>query len=282
MTEPVPSPAPLIGRVEPPDLHVMTFNVRRPTDGITVPPADGWARRRPRLRALLAAERPALLCLQEAVPRQLRTVIAALGPSTRSVGYGRGPRRTGEGCPIVYDGDRLELLEWRQHALSEHPHRPGSRTWGNVIPRVAVSARFRDRASGALLGVVNAHLDPFSPHSRTRSVEYLRSIVVEGLPTIVTGDLNAGDRSRAVRDLLADDRLTDAWSSARERLTPAFGTFAGYRAPRLGGPRLDRIVVSTGVSVDRVAINANRFDGGWPSDHLPVQAVVRLSGGAAA
>jgi endonuclease/exonuclease/phosphatase family metal-dependent hydrolase len=316
---------PIVGPIEPPALHVMTFNVRRPVGRLAWRRADRWPQRRPRLRALLAAERPTVLCLQEAVPHQVAEVLAALGPGHRFVGHGRGPRRTGEGCPIVFDAGRLELLAWRQHALSADPDRDGSRSWGNVIPRIAVSAHFRDRSTGARFDVLNTHLDPFSARSRVRSVAYLRSLVGPG-PTIVAGDLNAGGASRTVRDLLADGRpaggrlaggglaggglaggrvadpclvgggladdrladsrlvggrlvggrLVDTWTAARSRLTPRGGTFAGYRTPRPNGPRLDWILASEGVVVDHAAINARRFAGGWPSDHLPVQAVVRI------
>lgn len=275
MTASFSGAGPIVGPIEPPGLHIMTFNVRRPIDRLTWRRADRWAHRRPRLRALLAAERPAVLGLQEAVPHQMADVLAALGPGHRFVGHGRGRRRTGEGCPIVFDAGRLELLAWRQHALSEDPDRSGSRSWGNVIPRVAVSAHFRDRSTGARFDVVNTHLDPFSARSRVRSVAYLRSLVGAG-PTIVTGDLNAGGASRTVRDLLADGRLADTWTTARSRLTPGVGTFAGYRTPRPNGQRIDWILASEGVVVDHAAINARRFAGGWPSDHLPVQAVVRI------
>lgn len=270
---------PLVGTTEPPGLHVMTFNIRRPLDRVTRRRADRWTHRRPRVRALLAAERPTVLCLQEALPRQMDDVLAALGPGHRFVGHGRGRQRTGEGCPVVYDAHRLELLEWRQHALSEHPSRAGSRSWGNVIPRIAVAARFRDRSTGSVLGVLNTHLDPFSRRSRVRSVAYLRSLVGD-VPTIVTGDLNAGDGSRTVRALLDGDLLADTWMTARHRLTAPVGTFGGYRVPRPNASRIDRILVSEGMAVDRVAINARRIDGGWPSDHLPVQAVVHVAGEA--
>jgi endonuclease/exonuclease/phosphatase family metal-dependent hydrolase len=259
----------------------MTFNIRRPADPLAWRRADRWSRRRSRVRALLAAERPALLCLQEAVPRQMDDVLAALGPGHRFVGHGRGAGRTGEGCPIIYDARRLELLGWRQLALSDRPDLAGSRSWGNIMPRIAVSARFRDRATRAALRVVNTHLDPFSARSRVRSVAYLRSLV-DGGPTVVTGDLNAGGGSRTVRDLLADDRLVDSWSMARSRLTARVGTFADYRTPSPNGARIDRILVSEGIAVDSAAINARRIIGGWPSDHLPVQAVVRSVGVEAA
>ena len=58
--------------------------------------------------------------------------------------------------------------------------------------------------------------------------------------------------------------------------TPEWGTFAGYRAAaHPGSPhRLDR-----GLTGDHVAASGDQraqVDHGWPSDHLPVQAVVRV------
>ena len=266
---------PLIGPVDPPGLHVMTFNIRRRMDGLAWRRADRWRHRRPAARDLLTSERPALLGVQEAMPDQADDVLTALGPRYRFVGHGRGARRTGEGCPLYFDTERLELLEWDQTALSEHPHQPGSRSWGNPIPRIAVTARLRDRATGTSFLAINTHLDPFSPRSRLRSVDALRALVGGG-PAILTGDLNAGAESRTLRALLADESLKDAWTVAEHRLGASVGTFANYRPPRTGTTRIDWIVVTPDIAVERAGINARRFDGSWPSDHLPVQAVVRL------
>jgi endonuclease/exonuclease/phosphatase family metal-dependent hydrolase len=268
---------PLIGPVDPPALHVMTFNIRRRMDGLAWRRADRWRHRLAAVRALLASEQPALLGVQEAMPDQAADVLAALGSRYRGVGHGRGARRTGEACPLYFDTERLELLEWEQTALSEHPHHPGSRSWGNPIPRIVVAARLQDRASGASFLALNTHLDPFSPRSRVRSVDALRSFMRPGT-AVLTGDLNAGPESRTLRALLADGSLKDAWADADRRVGPSVGTFANYRAPRAAAPRIDWIVVTPDIAVERAGINARRFDGSWPSDHLPVHAVVRLTG----
>jgi endonuclease/exonuclease/phosphatase family metal-dependent hydrolase len=266
---------PLIGAVDPPGLHVMTFNIRRRMDGLAWRRADRWRHRVPAVRALLASEQPTLLGVQEAMPDQADDVLAALGRRYRFVGHGRGARRTGEGCPLYFDTERLELLEWEQTALSDHPHRAGSRSWGNLIPRVAVTARFRDRSTDSTFVALNTHLDPFSPHSRLRAVDTLRALVGGG-PAILTGDLNAGEASRTLRELLSDGSLTDAWAMAARRVGASVGTFPNYRPPRAGAHRIDWIIVTRDVGVECAGINARRFDGSWPSDHLPVQAVVRV------
>ena len=268
---------PLVGRVDAPDLHVMTFNVRRRLAFPTWPLADRWSVRRPRVEALLSRERPTILGAQEVMPDQAIVMRDALGGSYRFVGHGRrtGPR--GEGCPVFYDDDRLELLEWRQTALSDRPDQPGSTSWGNVIPRVAVQARFRDRVTSREVVVINTHLDVFSARSRHRAAEELRRTVIgQSQPVVLLGDLNAGPTSLPWGALRAGDALSDAWTTADERLSPEWGTYGGYRPPR-PGRRIDAILVSPRVQVRRAVINTHRVDGGWPSDHFPVQAVMRLT-----
>lgn len=268
---------PLIGPVEAPALHVMTFNIRRRMDGLAWRRADRWHHRAPAVRALLQTEQPTIVGVQEAMPDQADAVLAALGGRYRFLGRGHGPRGTGEGCPLFYDAERLQLIEWEQTALSDQPHEPGSRSWGNLIPRIAVMARFRDRSSGRMFTALNTHLDPFSPRSRVRSSDALQAIARRE-PTVLTGDLNAGAGSRTMRELLGDGRLRDAWSSAAERVTASVGTFAAYREPRAERARIDWILVTAGVDVERAAINTFRLRGAWPSDHLPVQAVITING----
>jgi endonuclease/exonuclease/phosphatase family metal-dependent hydrolase len=268
------SEEPMIGPVSPPDLHVMTFNVRRRLERRVWRTADKWTWRRPALEALLRSERPTLLGVQEARPDQTE-VIADLG--YRFAGTPEAAQGRGEGCPLFYDAERLELLEWTQEALSDRPDVAGSRSWGNLLPRILVSARLRDRATHAELRVINTHFDHLSPRSRIRSAEMIRARVAgQELPAIVMGDLNASEHSRPVLALLHRGVLTDAWAAAYERLTPEWGTFADYRHPRVGGARIDWIAVTPTIEVRRIAINPRRFERRWPSDHLPVQAVVRL------
>ncbi|MET0812916.1 MAG: endonuclease/exonuclease/phosphatase family protein [Microbacterium sp.] len=266
----------LLGWIEPDDIHVMTFNIRRPVRR-SLRRADAWGVRRERVRGMLAREQPTILGVQEALPSQARVVAEALGARYRRVGHGRGADGGGEGCPLFFDAERLALIAWEQAALSSTPSVPGSRSWGNVLPRIVVSARFVDRRTGARFRVLNTHLDHLSRRSRERSADAIRRTVLEeDEPVILLGDLNARLESTAVRVLLDDDVLRDAWRIAGRRVTPEWSTFADYRHPRVGAGRIDWILTTSGIRVLRMGINPHRFDGGWPSDHLPVQAVVRV------
>ncbi|MEJ6490535.1 endonuclease/exonuclease/phosphatase family protein [Leucobacter sp. USCH14] len=263
------------------ELRVMTANIRRRIDPWAIRPADRWELRRDRLRQQLRGSGPHVLGVQEALPSQTRWVQESLGERYRFVGHGRAADGGGEGCPVFYDRTRLELLDWRQFALSDTPTRAGSRSWGNLFPRIAVDARFRDRASAVEFRCINTHLDPLSARSRQRSLEHLRDMIAsEPGPAILTGDFNTGPGSSALAALLAGDALRDAWHAARERRSPEYATYANYRTPR-PGRRLDWIVTTADIAVDRARIIADPVLGGWPSDHLPVLAEVHLPKGSA-
>lgn len=266
----------LIGPTVPPEMQVMTFNIRRRMD-MTPRRADRWSWRVPAVRTLLHTERPTVLGVQEALPDQAAVLRDTFGDGYGAVGHGRRADGRGEGCPLFWDNTRLELITWDQVALSDHPDVPGSTSWGNMIPRMMVVATLSDRTTSARFLVINTHLDHLSQRSRLRSVAAIRQCALgQPLPAMVLGDLNAGAEAAAVRALFADGALRDAWRAAGEHVTPAWGTFPNYRPPHAGQRRIDWIAVTPDVDVVRTGINDRRFGGRWPSDHLPVQAVVRL------
>jgi endonuclease/exonuclease/phosphatase family metal-dependent hydrolase len=270
--------APVIGPAVAPDLSVMSFNIRRRLPRPFSWGGDRWATRAPLVGRLLAAERPTVVGLQEAFADQTDFVAHSLGPQYRAFGRGRNADGGGEGCPIVYDSDRLELLDWMQLALSSTPQVAGSRSFGNPMPRVVVVARLRDRATGMALRAVNTHLDPFSARSRLLGSRLIVDLLGRGAdtPTVLTCDANAPTGSPPYRQLTGEGGLADAWHSADDLLTPEWNTYSGYRAPRAGGRRIDWLLVGGGIRVRRAGINATRFDGRAASDHEPVQALLRL------
>lgn len=267
--------------VEAPDLHVMSFNIRRRFDRVTWPPADRWQMRKQRLRTFLGANRPHLLGSQEAMPDQARWVQDSLGSSYGRLGLGRGKDRGGEGTPLFYDRDRIGVDHWRQVALSDTPEVPGSTGWGNTIPRIAVIAQLRDLATGAAFTFVNTHFDAFSRRARRRSATWLHDVVaVQEGPLLFTADVNAHVRSGELAGMFADGLLVDTWSYAPVRHSAEWGTFNNYAAPRVGARRIDALLATPDVGVRAVGIDPRPTGTQWPSDHLPVQAVVRIPGGS--
>lgn len=274
---------PLIGPVEAPDLHVMTYNIRRRMPHLRTGNPDRWATRKHLVQRLLSAERPTLLGVQEALADQVEFLETALGPDYHWIGRGRNPSGEGERGPIFFDSRRLELTDWRQWALSATPDVPGSRSWGNMVRRVVVSADFIDRATGGRVLAFNTHFDHLSPRSRHESARFLVRRVRAAhaadpaAAIVVTGDFNSDVDSAVYRRLTEEGVLRDAWEAAAERLTVQWGTFPNYRPQRPGGKRIDLILVGQGVDVVKTGINVSRFDGKAASDHDAVQAVLRYA-----
>lgn len=267
----------LVGTVEAPGLHVMSYNIRRRLPHLNPRSPDRWVHRQPLLRRLLKAEQPALLGVQEALFDQAGFVRHALGEHYRSVGRGREANTGGEGCPIFFDSRRLRVLEWQQTALSDTPDVPGSTSWGNRVPRIVVNATFLDLATDIEFQAVNTHLDHRSRTSRLRAADELRRMVqASPLPTIMTGDFNTDADTDPYDALTGHGLLVDTWDTTEDRLTEVWGTFLDYRPPRHQHKRIDWILVTPGVAVREAAINVTRCEGGCPSDHAAVQAVVGL------
>lgn len=269
----------LVGKTNAPELHVMSWNIRRRVPHLRPKSPDRWHVRAPRIRALLQAEQPAIMGVQEALPDQTRFIQAALGPIYRSVGQGRGPRQGGESCPMFYDNSQLELLSWEQRALSDRPSQAGSVSWGNIVPRIVVVAIYRERETNNIFQAINTHFDHMSSRARRQSARAIARLVsANSLPTVVMGDLNAGTGSPPLLELLSGHALVDVWEAAESLISPQWDTFASYRTPRHGTRRIDWILVSPDYGIRCAGINGWQYGGGWGSDHLPVQAVLRMPG----
>ncbi|WIB78688.1 endonuclease/exonuclease/phosphatase family protein [Curtobacterium sp. MCPF17_002] len=264
---------PLIGSVQPPELHCMTLNVRRRVPRPSGHP-DAWERRRDAVVALVTSEAPTVLAVQEALPTQADDLTAALGSRWDPVLVGRDADGGGEQVGLFLDRQRLEVLERRSWALSRTPHRAGSRSWGTAFPRHVVGAVLRDRATGVRFTALATHLDVLSPWARLRSAELLGRIVRErGLPAVVLADWNSPAGSAPWR-ALAEAGVVDSSSRASRQIGDHVGTYPHYATPRVGGRRIDGVLVTADGAVDRVAVNVRRPGGVWPSDHAAVQAVV--------
>lgn len=264
----------MFGPTDGAELGVMSFNLRYASTRTPHP----WAGRRPLVAELLRREQPAILGTQEGLAGQLRDLDAAL-PGYARVGQGRKGGDRDEFVAVFFDTRRVTPLAHGDFWLSDTPAVPGSRSWGNSLPRMATWVRFRDRRTGTEFAIVNTHLDNASETARVRGAELVRDTVDgfdPGLPVILTGDFNApAERSTAYRTLLAAG-LTDTWTAAFTRLTPRYATYHGYGPPVLDGDRIDWILTRGAVTVPAAGINTFARDGESPSDHFPVQALLAL------
>jgi len=265
------------GAESPLRAKVLTFNIRYGTapDG-----PNHWSHRRDSVIDLIKRGDYDFVGLQEALRFQIDELRQAL-PHLQEIGVAREDgKQAGEYSAILYDGRRWRIVEQDTFWLSDTPTVPGSRTWGNNIPRIVTWGRFADLANGRELYVFNTHFDHQSQPSREKSAALLAERLAQRKPlrpVVVTGDFNAGEDNPAIRLLKGESasspiRLFDTF----RLLHPAakdVGTFHGFQGGTSGG-KIDYVFVESGANVARAEILHDSQNGRYPSDHYPVMAEI--------
>lgn len=264
------------------DVRVMSFNIRYGTA------ADGenhWDQRREFLLETITRYSPDLLGTQETLGFQ-RDVLAKHLRDHEVLGVGRDDgRERGEMMAVYWRRDRLEKLDSGHFWLSETPDEVGSKSWDSSLPRMVTWVRLRDkrRPAASPLLFLNTHFDHRGETARLESARLLRRRVAElgeGCSIVVTGDFNCDEDSPPYKALF-DDRdgtsspLLDAFRAATPDKGPREGTFSGFRADSVEGPRIDWIGVSRDWKIVTAEIDRTSRDGRTPSDHFPVTAILR-------
>ena len=262
----------------------MTFNIRYGT----APDGDNkWTNRQGQVFDLIRRQAADFVGVQEAVPFQVEALDRGL-PEYRHVGRSReADPKQGEAVPILYRHDRWDLAASGTFWLSDTPEAPGSKSWGNNLPRVATWGRFVEKATGRPVYVFNTHFDHQSQPAREKSAVLLaarlRDIAAAGPqdgsppPVLVMGDLNVAEANPAVRYLTGQEgatpvRLADTFRLVHPKATDV-GTFHEFTG-KAGADKIDYIFVRGGTKVLKAAILHNQRDGRYPSDHFPVMAEV--------
>ena len=252
------------GRCPAEPVHLMTFNLRYDNAG------DGenrWAMRKEAVTDFLKGRKPDVVGLQEALAGQLADLQASL-PEYQRVGVGRDDGKSkGEHCAILVMTSLFTVVECGTFWLSDTPDMPGSRSWGNDIPRICTWVRLRD-SDGKELHVFNAHLDHMSQASREKSAGRLRDrmAAVAG-PCVILGDFNATPDNPAVRTLLQAG-WRDGFAEAAPKDDPG-GTFHQWRGGG-AGPRIDHVLVRPPARAVRCTVHREEVRGRVVSDHHPV------------
>jgi endonuclease/exonuclease/phosphatase family metal-dependent hydrolase len=252
-------------------LRVMTFNVRLLTgdDG-----ANKWDARRDLVAEMLRAEDPDVIGTQELFKQQGDDLVERL-PQFVWFGAGRRGGDEDEHMGVFYRKDRLRVLQSGNFWLSDTPDVVGSRTWGNLYPRMVTWARFERIADGARFTFYNTHFpyrDSDEP-ARVRCAELIRDRLGKLPPServVLVGDFNTTADSRAHASLAT--ALIDAWIATAKRSGPE-GTFHGFTGK--SDRRIDWILFR-GIQANWVKTITTHRDGVYPSDHFPVLAELEL------
>jgi len=270
------------------NLSIMSFNIRRGTarDG-----KNHWIFRRNRVCELLNHYRPDVLGLQEALDFQIAEIRTML-PGYETVSIGNFGGSKGLHNAIFYDSARFVLSADGTFWFSDTPDTPGSKGWGNVIPRTCTWARLIDKETQEAFYFYNVHLDHISQRSRKNSVVFLTQFIHTQSspdPFVLTGDFNAREKSAPIQYLkgkiplriktkgrvLNPEPLMDTFR-ARYPNGRSVATFHGFRRYFFRF-KLDYIFVSPSVRVQDAKIIQAQWKKCYPSDHFPLLTHIDLS-----
>jgi endonuclease/exonuclease/phosphatase family metal-dependent hydrolase len=254
-------------------LKVMTFNLRRRKESDK---ANIWDERRDAAAEVIRRHAPDLLGTQEGLAEQLDFLLEHF-PDYGYVGEARFGGRKDEYNAILYRKDRFRVEKSGNFWLSDTPDVAGSRTWGNLVPRMATWAQFRERDSGLQLFHLNTHLDHLVPTARRKGAQLIQQVLPKDVPCVVTGDMNAIQAGRTYRILTGAKHagLTDSrWASttAVGRWNATFHRFTGR-----GFYRIDYILGRHVPEFSHYQVVRDRVDGKLPSDHFPVVTTMALA-----
>lgn len=270
----------------------MTFNIRfnNPADG-----RNAWPRRRDDVAKLIAAERPDVIGMQEALSGQIDDLKERLDDyAWYGVGRDDGKAK-GEFAPVFYRRDRFDVLDKGTFWLSETPEKPGSKGWDAALPRIATWLRLRDKQSGGAFLFANVHFDHRGERARLESGRLLRRKLAEiagDVPVVLVGDFNSTPTSppyKAIveggkdaptakneqgKDAMHQVVFRDAHEVAAKREGPDT-TWNGFNRP-VDGNRIDHVFVDNGWTVESYRIaDGKTADGRFYSDHFPIVAKLR-------
>jgi endonuclease/exonuclease/phosphatase family metal-dependent hydrolase len=261
-------------------LRLMTFNVRY--ENSEEAGQRAWRSRIPNVIRMIRKESPDIIGVQEALHGQVADLWASL-PDYEFLGVARDDgARHGEYSGIFYLRARFDAdpAEGGVFWLSDTPHKAGSTTWGNSIPRMAAWRRFSDRASQQSFTLYNTHWDHRHQGSRLKSAEFMRQHISSrkhpGEPVVVLGDFNAIESNPALLQLRGAAKasalqLVDTFQALhaeeKRRTTLHF-----WRGRRDGFLKVDHIFASQPVRV--ISSGIRDRDQPMLSDHFPVVAEV--------
>jgi len=259
------------------EITIMSYNIRydNPDGGI-----NAWPNRKDHVAEMVADVYSAdIIGVQEALKHQLDDLQARM-PGYSWVGVGRDDgKEKGEFSPIFYKTDRFDLISTNTFWLSESPDRPGSRSWDAAITRIATWARFSDHESGREFYVINTHFDHRGEEARVESARLITEFIDgldDGVPVLLTGDFNVTEESEAYAVLADSPFLNDARYLSEEGHEGPTASFSDWETLQPEESRIDYIFMNSNVTVLSHKIADDRYDGRFPSDHLPVIARVEI------
>ena len=253
-------------------MNIMTYNIRFNTE------KDGenrWDNRKENLCSILRFYEVSICGMQEALFGQIQDALAIL-PEYGYVGKGRDDGKdAGEFSPILYNKNKLKLLESQTLWLSPTPQTP-SKGWDAALNRIVTYAKFEVLQSKKILYVFNTHFDHIGKSARAESAKLLIKLVKEisqNSPAIILGDFNSTPQEEPYQIL--NEGLINSLKLAEQPHFGPINTFTGFDYKEREASEIDHIFLNTkDLKVKKHATLAHSWNGRFASDHHPVMISV--------
>jgi endonuclease/exonuclease/phosphatase family metal-dependent hydrolase len=265
---------------ETPLLKVMSFNIRY---GAANDGTNSWDHRRDLVLETIQAFDPDLLGLQEVLKFQAEFLLEGLpGYAFHGVGREDGQEK-GEFVPLMYRKDRFAPRDSGHFWLSETPDVPGSKSWDSSLPRMLSWVSLRDLKNNRVIVFANVHFDHRGAQARLESARLMRrkweGFQADNVPLIIAGDFNTDETKPPYAALVnaegfSGTKLVDSYRVTHPDRSPDEQTFGAWKGVR-AGTRIDWILHSPDLVTRQATINYTHDLGRYPSDHYPVEAVLR-------
>jgi endonuclease/exonuclease/phosphatase family metal-dependent hydrolase len=254
------------------DIKVMTFNLRVnvQSDGV-----NAWPNRVDKVSEVIRTHNPVIFGTQEGTLEMINDLNKEL-PDYHCFGQGRLGGKEGEFNAIYYKESAVEPLDTETFWLSENPSEPGSISWESSLPRICTVAHFQI-GTGIEFLFYNTHLDHLSQDARENGIKLIIEHVENNLesmklPIILMGDFNSEPTNKVISILDNKSPLISSY----QNMTNVGTTFHNFTGREEGSP-IDYIYFSDNIIIKEVGIDRNKYNDGYPTDHYPVWADVKLT-----
>lgn len=254
-------------------LKIMSYNIRYDNAGDSI---NQWGNRKEKMGVLIKKYNPDIACFQEVLVNQLRDLQLMLS-SYSHYGVGRDDGKTkGEFSPIFYNTYKFKKLKGGTFWLSKTPKVVGSIGWDAAITRICTYVKLKEKSTGRIFFVFNAHYDHIGDTARQMSSKLiLKKIktIANKLPVILAGDFNSEPDDKAYLTIgsAKKPKLTDSFNLGEHKKDC---TFTGFSVAGNVCKRIDYIFYSQQFNIKDFFIADNNDGANYVSDHLPVVTVM--------
>lgn len=247
-------------------LRVMSCNIRffSAPDGI-----NAWEYRKDLAARTIRSRNADIIGFQELWAPQAEFMRKVL-PEYEWFGFCDDPDSDRPMNAIFWKASRFRLISPGGYWLSETPHISGSFSWDSMYSRLANWVKLEDLHSNRIFRLINTHLDHVGEEARYQQSRLINedAQVWEGrCPQILTGDMNAEEHTRAIKNFLEGGWKDSYGAIHGEGVYPR--TFHQFMGENYNGPhgKIDWIFYRGSVRpVDAEIVRDNEAPL-YPSDH---------------